>query len=143
MSIPLNYENASLRVCVDDAANGMFRGRIVGKRLNAAISFSDINDFILQVDALLDIQKFPQAFQRIRSFTERDMPDVPAALTPEELINHAIDDACGNVATFMLLISTRQNTSWQGYIDWMDSGSKQFFSSTLELLRLIDAHLNQ
>lgn len=143
MSIPLNYQNASLRVCVDDAANGVFRGRIIGKRLNSAISFSDINNFVVQVDALLDIQKFPQAFQRIRSFTERDLPDVPAVLTPEELNNQADDAACGDVATFKLLISTRQNASWQGYIDWMDSGSKQVFSSTLELLRLIDAHLNQ
>ena len=143
MSIPLNYQNASLRVCVDDSANGVFRGRIVGKRLNAAISFTDINDFIVQVDALLDIQKFPQAFQRIRSFIERDLPSVPAVLTPEELNNHTNYVECGNVATFTLLISTRQNASWQGYINWMNNEPKQFFSSTLELLRLIDTHLNQ
>ena len=143
MSIPLNYQNASLRVCVDDSANGVFRGRIVGKRLKDAISFSDINDFITQVDALLDIQKYPQAFQRIRSFTERDLPDVPAVLTPEELHNHVSDVKCGDAATFALLILSRQNASWQGYISWISGGSKQAFSSTLELLRLIDAHLNQ
>lgn len=143
MSIPLNYENASLRVCVDDAANGMFRGRIVGKRLNAAISFSDINDFILQVDALLDMQRFPQAFQRIRSFTEKALPNVPAVLTSAELNTPSIENEHGKAATCILLISSRQNASWQGTVEWMDSQVKQTFSSTLELLRLLDAHLNK
>ena len=96
------------------------------------------------MDALLDVQKCPQAFQRIRSFTDKDSPDVPAVLTKEDMIStDEIQAALGTAATFMLQIFCRQNASWQGAIDWLDGGERQRFSSTLELLKLVDNRLRQ
>lgn len=142
MSIRLNYQSAALRVCVDGAEDRRFCGRIVGQRLSMPILFTDINDFIVQVDALLDVQKFPQAFQRIRSFTDKNLPEVPAVQTKEELSDlDVVDTAFGSNATFSLQIRSRKNASWQGSIDWMDGSVRQQFDSTLEFVRFVDAHL--
>ena len=142
MSIRLNYQSAALRVCVDGTEGGRFSGRVVGQRLSTPILFSDINDFVVQVDALLDVQKFPQAFQRIRSFTDKDLPAVPAVQTKEELSDSdAVNSEHGSVMTFLLQIFSRKNASWQGMLDWMDGSEKQRFNSTLELFKFIDARL--
>ena len=130
-----NYQTAALRICVDGDG---FTGRIVGQRVYSPIHFSDINDFVTQVDALLDAQNFPRAFQQIRTFTDKEQPEVPAALSPEQLSR--ADDVAGQTgrrATFQLLIRSRQNASWQGCIDWLDGSEKKDFGSTLEFMKLL------
>lgn len=144
MAIRLNYQSAALRICLDETKNGAFCGRIVGQRLIEPIFFIDINDFVTQVDALLDVQKFPQAFQRIRSFTAKSLPMVPAVHTKEELGNpDAVEAACGSAATFSLQVFSRKNATWQGSIDWLDGAEKQNFNSILEFIKFIDDRLLQ
>lgn len=144
MAIRLNYQSAALRVCVDKADGGRFCGRIVGQRLSTPITFTDINDFVVQVDALLDAQRFPQAFQRIRSFTDKDVPFVPAAQTKEELSDSdVVNSAYGSVATFSFQVFSRKNASWQGCIDWMDGSGRRPFDSTLEFLKFVDDQLHR
>lgn len=128
-----NYQAAALRVCLDDRN---FSGRIVGQRVSKPIYFSDINDFMVQVDALLDVQKFPRAFQKIRSFTEKEQPEVPAVLSQDQLWESGADELqWGKYATFTLLIRTRQSASWQGQVDWLDGQPPQPFESTLEFVK--------
>ena len=128
-----NYQAAALRVCVDDRN---FSGRIEGQRVCKPICFSDINDFMVRVDALLDVQKFPRAFQKIRSFTEKEPPEVPAVLSQNQLRDMNEEEVQpGNYTTFILLIRTRQNASWQGQVDWLDGQPPQLFESTLEFVK--------
>ena len=130
-----SYQAASLRICVDGQA---FSGRIAGQRLHSAIAFSDINDFLSRVDAVLDSQQFPRAFQRLRSFTDKEQPDVPAVMSPEELQQaQAVEQLKGERATFLLLVRSRQNADWQGHIDWLDGQPPQRFSSTLEFVKIL------
>ncbi len=144
MPIQLNYQSAALRVCVDSTADNRICGRIVGQRISEPILFSDITDFLIQVDALLDVQRFPQAFQRIRSFTDKALPEVPAVLVKEELGDPSdVNATYGQEATFLLQISTRKNASWQGFIDWIDGAGRQTFCSTLEFLKLVDNGLQK
>lgn len=134
-----NYQTAALRVCVDSRD---FSGRIVGQRVSSEICFSGINDFVVRVDTLLDVQKFPQAFQKLRTFTEKQRPDVPAVLSPEEMSETAhVEAQQGKEATFLLLIRSRKNASWQGMIDWLDGSPKVFFDSTLAFLKAVDEKL--
>lgn len=138
MTLHFNAQASALHVCVNSTYGSGFCGRITGPRLNAPLFFTDINNFIVQVDALLDIQQFPQAFQRIRSFTSKEQPSVPAVLTMEEMNSHTADEALtDNGTAFLLYIFSRQNASWQGAVDWMDGSDRQLFSSTLEFMRLI------
>ena len=40
--------------------------------------------------------------------------------------------------SFLVRIQYRQNASWQGTVQWVESGKTQHFRSCLELIRLID-----
>lgn len=138
MSIRFNSKSSVLRICIDSIHNNCISGSISGQRLSSPIYFSDINDFIVQIDALFDIQKFPKAFQKIRSFTNKRLPSVPATLTTEEMKTQTNSDPLlGKHITFLLNISSRQNASWQGVVDWMDGNENQHFKSTLEFIRLL------
>ncbi len=43
--------------------------------------------------------------------------------------------------TFLIDIIDQQNASWQGTVQWVNTGKKENFRSALELLRLIDSVL--
>jgi len=40
--------------------------------------------------------------------------------------------------TFLVKIKYRQNSSWQGSVQWVEGGKTQNFKSCLELMRLMD-----
>ena len=40
--------------------------------------------------------------------------------------------------SFLVSIKYRQNSSWQGTVQWVETGKTQNFKSCLELIRLID-----
>jgi len=40
--------------------------------------------------------------------------------------------------SFLIKIKYRQNSSWQGTVQWIETGKTQNFKSCLELIRLID-----
>jgi len=40
--------------------------------------------------------------------------------------------------TFLVKIKYRQNSSWQGSVQWVEAGKTQNFKSCLELMRLMD-----
>ena len=44
-------------------------------------------------------------------------------------------------ASFAVELMYQQHTTWQGLVTWLDKDKKQFFRSTLELMRLIDSTL--
>ena len=39
---------------------------------------------------------------------------------------------------FMITIKNRQNNTWQGVIEWIETGKKEYFRSALEMLSLIN-----
>ena len=47
----------------------------------------------------------------------------------------------GEKATFVVHVQFRQNATWQGTIQWIESKKTQKFRSTLELIRLMDEAL--
>jgi len=142
VSIKLNYQLAQLRVCVDSVTGGRISGRITGQRICTPIDFIDISDFISKIDAIMDSQKYPQSFQRIRSFTNKELPQVNAAGSKETVTDKTtVDTFKGEVSTFVLQILSRKNATWQGSILWLDRDEPVLFSSTLELLKLVDSRL--
>jgi len=40
--------------------------------------------------------------------------------------------------SFLVQIRYRQNSSWQGNVQWIETGKTQNFKSCMELIRLID-----
>lgn len=146
------HTSAALRVCVDQMEGGRISGRVVSRRLTRPIRFDDVGSLLLQIEAVLDVQKFPQAFQRTRTFQPRQAPgeEAPAAAQTapaapslaEGMPEAEVEAAHGAVSTFLLFVFTRQNTTWQGVLDWLDGSPRVRYSSVLELLKLVDGHLN-
>ena len=141
MPAKMNHYDAAIRVCVDQVEDGHIRGFLTSRRLTAPIPFEDLGNLVLQVEEILNRQHFPQAFERTRSFTPRGPGKLPVASDLESgLSKEEVESARGAVTTFLLYIITRRNTTWQGFVDWLD-GSRDDYSSALDLLRLMDQHL--
>lgn len=129
---------AALRVCVNKSEGGRLTGLVYSQRLTAPLAFDDVGFLLLRLDEVMDRQNFPQAYQQARTFGARQSA-VPAADEPEHgLSAEAVAAARGGVGTFLLYITARRNSTWQGTVDWLD-GTRQEFTSALELLALIQA----
>ncbi|MCL1804794.1 MAG: hypothetical protein FWG28_02145 [Clostridiales bacterium] len=143
----LNHYMAFLRVAVDGYEAGRISGSVYSRRLKAPLHFATTKDLLLQIEDLLDTQDFPRAFQRKRTFAEGKAPKAPGRpVAPEEdgrenMDAETVDMARGKISTFTLNVITRQNTSWQGYLDWLDGADRLAFNSDLELLSMISERL--
>lgn len=135
MNPELNHTNAALKVCVDRAGEGRISGRVYSRRLTECIPFADVADLLLRLDAVLDEQNFPQAFQRARSFTRKQGISKAAASLEEGMSEAEVSEARGEKADFILYILSRRNASWQGRVEWLD-GTESPFESALELIKL-------
>ena len=133
--IKFNYNNAMLRICVDEG----HCGTLVGQRLREPIPFSDFVDLVLKIEAILDGQDFPRAFQRKRQFQEKASAPIAFANYVDEMMSdEAVNGAFGKVTTVIVQIVTRQNTSWQGAVFSEDKTKRTAFQSDLEFLSLMD-----
>lgn len=142
MPANLNHISAAFRVCVDGAEDGRISGRVFSQRLTAPLLFSDIGNLLLQMEAVLDKQNFPQAFQRTRSFSPAKGAAVPAAPSlTDGMSAETVAAAAGALCTFTLYVITRRSTTWQGRVDWLDGTPPETFSSVLDLIKLTDQRL--
>lgn len=145
MTLKLNYSASAFRICVDHVDGRYLSGRIASQRLKAPVVFSDVNHLISQLDAAMDAQQFPKAFQQIRTFSAEAAPgpDVPVALSAEEMMpEEHVSSLHGEKTTFLLHITMRRNASWQGFVDWLDGNPRQTFDSTLDFLNALDQRLS-
>ena len=142
MPAKMNHYDAAIRICVDRMTDGRVNGFLTSRRLTAPVPFTDLGSLVLQIEEILNRQCFPQAFERTRSFrpaTPSELPvaeDLSSGLSREE-----VEAARGAVDTFLVYVITRRNTTWQGFVDWLD-GARSDYASALELLRLVDQHLS-
>ncbi|MCL1858670.1 MAG: hypothetical protein FWF92_05495 [Oscillospiraceae bacterium] len=51
-------------------------------------------------------------------------------------------DLINSESSFLVKIKYRQNSSWQGTVQWIETGKIQNFKSCLELIRLMDIAVN-
>ena len=138
----LNHQNGLIRVCVDDIAGNRVSGRVYRQRLTSPMAFLDLGGLLLQLEELLEAQNFPQAFQRIRTFSPDKLPERSDGVLPEGAMSpEEVSAASGKRATFILHVLTRQNATWQGTVDWLCGGEPDAFSSDLEFLKLVERHI--
>ncbi|MEG1720720.1 MAG: hypothetical protein RR281_03340, partial [Pseudoflavonifractor sp.] len=114
-----NGQDAALLVCVDGVEDGRIFGRVCSGRLTKSLAFSDPALLLLQLDGVLDRQNFPQAFQRIRSFTGRKGETLAALCPAEGMTPEAVAAADGALGSFRLCVFSRRHATWQGSLDWL------------------------
>lgn len=123
-------------VCIDSYENRVLCGRICNPYLEADISFRSTMEFLKEMEKLMQDLQFPQAYFENREF--RPVRELMSQITgPAASVIKK-----GQIATFSLRIRYRQNSSWQGSLNWMEGKREESFRSVLEMLLLIDSALD-
>ena len=129
------HMNNLVNVCVDSYENGDICGRYYTAYSMEPTLFTGTVSFLLKLEQFYDRLGYPMATTEHRRFhgktTKREEMSVVAK---DELYKHQ-----GETATFLVRVRFRQNSTWQGTLQWMDGRKEVSFRSALELIRLIDS----
>lgn len=92
-----------------------------------------------EVEQFYDIIGYPQAAMRTRNFIEREREKVPAKEHMAVISDgQALIQLRGNLATFLVGVTSRQNASWQGDVVWMEQKIRKHFCSDMDLMVFVD-----
>lgn len=143
MNDRITQESGAIRICVDWVDGLRAGGRVFSQRLAAPLPFSDLGSLLLRLEGLLEEQNFPQAFHRLRSFSEHVRQVRGTGLLPERAMPaEEVARAAGKQATLILHIYARQKATWQGVVDWLDQKNPpSHFTSALAFLHVMEAGL--
>lgn len=140
------YAPNLIALLIDARTERDFTGRLLHLYAQEAVPFNGGTDMVIQLDDLYDTWKYPQRATSQRHFKENKtgpgqraathLNDRDRVRTIEELY-----EARGKMATFMLQVEYRQNSSWQGHVIWLEKGETRSFQSVLELMRMMDRAL--
>lgn len=128
-----------------DARNNELTGKILFFIDNTVKSFVDLNQFMKILNQHFDKYNMPQSTHILRDFKYRikksqmNIELIKGVSKLGENIDFNKDDA---KSTFLVHVMYRQNSSWQGKIEWVETGQKVNFRSSLELIKLLDQAIN-
>ena len=127
-------EYRSTRICIDEYVDRVPVGRFYNPYCPEGVQFKGVVELLVKMEDMLNCMQFPQAFLRLRSFAEVNMPNEEKTPGPE--IPHK-----GTCATFDVCILFRQNASWQGTVAWLEGEKSENFRSVMELITLMNSAL--
>lgn len=140
-------------LCLDTGGKGGESGELYHLYGERPVAFDSLFQAVRQMEELYDALSSPQSSTRLRSFLEdrkagnpalEDISEKPASgwkEIREAGTLKALLGRRGAKATFWIRVLYRQHVSWQGEVTWVERQKKEYFRSTLELLRLIDSAL--
>ena len=123
------------RIIVEKTENYDIAGVLYNDFYGIAIDFQGIRQMLSRLDDFFDYVRFPQATHEKRSFREepagkpKHPPRGLREVTPEEMQDKP--------AAFLLHVQFRQNSTWQGTLEWLSEKQTKRFRSELELIGLI------
>ncbi|MCC8122603.1 MAG: hypothetical protein LIO58_03595 [Oscillospiraceae bacterium] len=133
-----------MRICVDQVNGTNASGAVYSRRLTAPMHFSDLISLFLQLDELMNQQRFPEAYQSLRSFSEEKHylpPDLAAKDPNSGMDEEFVRSIYGNHYTFSIYVASRRSATWQGVLRLLDNIDTIPFSSMLSLLHLIEDYV--
>lgn len=128
-----------VNVCVDESFDGEISGRLYSCYQKGPLIFSNLVQLLRTMERFFDDIQFPQSSTRSRSFYASDTQNREKKQKVTE--QNDIVNQRGKKGTFIITVKFRQNSTWQGELFWMERGEKQNFSSTLDLIKIIDGDL--
>lgn len=123
------------KIIVEDAREYDIAGTLYNDFYGFAIDFHGIRQMLSYLDDFFDYVNFPQATHEKRRFTENQEKASQHPLhglrevTPEEMQDKQ--------AVFLLHVQFRQNSTWQGTLEWLPGKKMKRFRSELEMIGLI------
>ena len=132
-----------MNICVNEVQNGGPIGFLFHKYSVEGIKFDNVFELLQQMEKVFEISQYPQSTTQTRSFrttenVNQDKKKVDQMMKAEELLENK-----GELASFVIHVKYRQNSTWQGDIFWAEKQEKCYFRSALEMLKLIDNALDQ
>ena len=138
MTIEKSFPNMVM-VCVDGVENGDIYGRYFHRYKKEETFFQNSAMLFSEVEQFYDIIGYPQAAMRTRNFIEREREKVPAKEHMTVIYDsQTLMQFRGNLATFLVGVTSRQNASWQGDVVWMEQKIRKHFCSDMELVVFVD-----
>lgn len=126
-------------VCVDGVENGDIYGRYFHRYKKEETFFPDSATLVIEMERFYDAIGYPQAATKTRKFMERKGGRIPAK-EHMAVISDGQDliQLRGNLATFLVGVTSRQNASWQGDVVWMEQKIRKHFCSDMDLMVFVD-----
>ena len=126
-------------VCVDGVENGDIYGRYFHRYKKEETFFPDSATLVIEMERFYDAIGYPQAAIKTRKFIERKGGRIPAKEHMAVISDsQTLMQFRGKLATFLVGVTSRQNASWQGDVDWMEPHIRKHFSRDMELVVFVD-----
>lgn len=132
--VPLHAPNI-VNICVDESVNGEMKGRIYHCYDEKPWEFINVLKLIEEMEDFYDRIAFPQASTQIRAFANagrKHRETLKKTVTSQEVAANR-----GKVGTFLICVKYRQNSTWQGEVEWIEGRNTQQFISVLEFLKIL------
>ncbi len=138
--LPFEKKNISsnisrFKIIIERTENHDVAGILYNDFYGFTLDFQGIRQMLSNLDDFFDYINFPQATHEKRSFhdalhnKEVSLPQGLKEVSPEEMRNKQ--------ATLLLHVQFRQNSTWQGTLEWISEKKMKRFRSELELIALI------
>lgn len=124
-----------VNICIDESKNGEMAGRLYHCYEEEPWEFANILQMVELMESLYDSIAFPQASTKTRSFVTTASG---RKARPQKVKTVQDVAACrGAKGSFLTCVKYRQNSSWQGEVQWLEEGRVHPFISVLELLKIL------
>lgn len=124
---------------VDSYDHKTMRGRIYNQFTSSYTNFYSLVEVILMLEKGFEVNNYPLRGADLRCFYKENSQEPFICTIPTDQQRQFL----GKLATFMLKVKFRQNSSWQGELVWVGEQKKEYFRSVLELMKLLDNALSR
>ena len=135
--LPNSYRYMVL--CLDNYDRKVMRGRMYHPVCEEGVYFSSTMELLCEMESMCDAIAYPKASLEQRRFQKTEK--VSLSLMQQRTREHIHRERRGALGTFLIRVCFRQNASWQGTVQWLETGKELKFRSTLELLMMMDSAL--
>ncbi len=132
-TVPEDLKTSIVKIYSYDDKN--MQGVIHNPFYGEGLVFTNLTQFLLIMEQIMDDLKFPQA--AVQSHRFKTGKKTPEPLTQEPHTSQNV------LATFKVKVLFRQSASWQGTLSWVEGRQESSFRSALELIKLMDSALPQ
>ena len=126
-------------LCITRNNEGELGGVFYHSYSEAPIPFQGIGQMTLRMEKLYDWLRFPHPGTNSRSFGRTAQPDGRIHERKRIMSDESLLTKHGDIATFIVRVQHRQNSSWQGRVTWMEEDRTIQFRSVWEMIKLIES----
>lgn len=126
-------------LCIHTRHACEFCGEFFHKYSEASTPFMDLGQMTLLLEKFFDELQFPFPSTNERTFfPQKKLPYHPQTERKSIMSDEQLLQKHGDIGTFIVRVSHRQNSSWQGRITWMEEDKTIQFRSIWEMIKLIE-----